>query len=396
MNFSIMLWTGSMLAAIAGIMVAPSVLAQDIGALEKTRQGAEKTGGAQTASRSKKTMKLVVSGHINRLIQYRDNGTKSGFIHAASQESRSRVRWVGTGRINDALTLGTYIEFGNQSAILTAQDLGDNTDQGNNGGNALDERFLDLSITSKTLGKIYIGQGSRGSESTSERDLSGTGLLSLNGDEFLVAASEVFQSNSIGGKNTGISVGTVMNNFDGLGRRDRIRYDTPKYAGFQITASHANDDAWDVALRYGGSLGSVKMTGAIAYSDTQTVNGRSIVNGSFSILLPVGLSFTVAGADQDDDAGGASDSTDWVYGNIGYKFTALDIGQSRLYASWGEVDDRGGLGNEATAISVGLVQIIQPLGMEFQFGYANFDVDLGSGVNTNDIDVVTMGLRAKF
>ena len=35
MNFSIMLWTGSMLAAIAGIMVAPSVLAQDIGALEK-------------------------------------------------------------------------------------------------------------------------------------------------------------------------------------------------------------------------------------------------------------------------------------------------------------------------------------------------------------------------
>jgi hypothetical protein len=391
-----MLRNGSMLAAVAGIVIGPSVFAQDIGALEKRVRALEQSGGAQIVNRSKKTMKLVVSGHINRLIQFRDNGTKSGIIHATSQESRTRVRWVGTGKINDDLTLGTYIELGNQSAISTAQDLGDNTDQGNNGGNALDERFLDLSITSKTLGKIYIGQGSSGSESTSERDLSGTGLLSLNGAEFLVAGSEVFQSNSIDDKNTGISVGSVMSNFDGLGRRDRIRYDTPKYAGFQITASHANGDVWDVALRYGGSIGSVKMTGAIAYSDTETVNGRSVVNGSFSILLPVGLSFTVAGADQDDTAGGASDSTDWVYGKIGYKFTALDIGQSRLYASWGEVDDRGGLGNEATAISVGLVQIIQPLGLEFQLGYVNFDVDLGSGVQTDSIDVVTVGLRAKF
>jgi predicted porin len=395
------LLSSTALVAVAGVMAVPTASAQDIGALEKRVKALEKSGGGQNVARSKKTMKLVVSGHVNRIIQYRDNGVESGILHMTNINSRSRVRWVASGKINDDLTLGTYIELGNFSSASTNQEIG----EGDDDGAVLDERHVDMWIKSKTLGKLYIGQGSSGTEGTSERDLSGTQLLSLNGDEILLARAEEFRNSATGAK-TGISIRTVFDNFDGQSRNDRIRYDTPRFAGFQVTASHGNDDQWGAALRYDASIGGLKMTGAIGYSDNSTRNGKTQVNGSFSVLLPMGISFTVAGADDDQKLGGAQDDVDWIYGKIGYKFSALEIGQSRLFISYGEVDnrDRGdegtagtaGAGNEATAFSFGLVQIIEPLGLEFQLGYANFDVDLGSGVSTEDIDIVTVGLRAKF
>jgi hypothetical protein len=122
MNSPVKLLSSTALAAAALVMAAPSASAQS--SLEARVKALEKAGGGQTVTRSKKTMKLVVSGHINRLIQFVDDGTSSGFKHVTSIESRSRVRWVGTGKINDDLKITTYIELGNRSASSTAQDLG--------------------------------------------------------------------------------------------------------------------------------------------------------------------------------------------------------------------------------------------------------------------------------
>ena len=122
---------------------------------------------------------------------------------------------------------------------------------------------------------------------------------------------------------------------DGLGRRDRIRYDTPKFAGFGITSSHGNSDARDVALRYGSELGSVKIKAAVAWSDAHLTE---TVNGSLSILLPVGLSFTIAG----------------------------------------------------------VVQLVEPLGIELQAGYARFSLEQPGLADPDDIDVITLGARVKF
>jgi len=160
------LLSSTALAAAAMVMAIPVVHADAHASLEKRVKALEKAGGGQSVTRSKKTMKLVVSGHINRLIQYVDNGSRSGFKHTTSIESRSRVRWIGTGKINDDLTVGTNIELGNRSAPSTAQDIdtaGDNN--GNGSQDPLDERHIDMTLTSKTLGKLWIGQGMSGSES---------------------------------------------------------------------------------------------------------------------------------------------------------------------------------------------------------------------------------------
>lgn len=382
------------LAATAVVLGAPVANAASHTSLEKRVMALEKAGGGQYVTRTKKTMNLVVSGHINRAIVFTDNGTESGITHVTSNFSRTRVRWIGTGKINDDLSVKTHIELGHQSSIGTAQDIQDNADAAGAEG-VLDERHIEFQVTSKSLGKIYMGQGISGSESTSEVDLSGTAIASLNGNHELIGGGNTFQRN-----NTGAGFGTVganFNNLDGLGRRDRLRYDTPTFAGFQITASHGNEDAWDVALRYGGSFGGVKVKAAIAHWDTESANGRSGINGSASVLLPFGLSLTAGFGDQDDDRFNSfADDTKWRYGKIGYRFKGIELGETRLYLEYSENDDVAAANREATEWGVGVVQILEPLGAELYLMYTNWDLDVQGAADPDDIDQVAIGARFKF
>lgn len=396
MQTRVKLLSSTALAAAAMVLAAPTAFADAHASLEKRVKALEKAGGGQTVTRSKKTMNLVVSGHINRAVVYTDNGSRSGITHVTSNFSRTRVRWIGTGKINDDLSVKTHIELGNQSAIGTQQDIDDAGDQGNNGSNTLDERHIEFQITSKSMGKIYVGQGISGSESTSEVDLSGTAVISLNGFNELIGGGNTFQRNGVGA-GTG-TVGAVFNNFDGLGRRDRLRYDTPKFAGFQITASHANSDARDVALRYGGSLGGVKVKAAIAWSDA---NLTEVVNGSASVLLPFGLSFTVGAAQADINQQTAQlamrDSPRWRYAKIGYKFKALELGETRLFADYSTTEGLRAAQEKGTTIGFGVVQILEPLGAELYMSYTNWDLEAQAGtLDPDSIDQVAVGARFKF
>jgi hypothetical protein len=383
------------LAAAALVLGAPMASADKHSSLEKRVKALEKAGG-QSVTRSKKTMSLVVSGHINRAVVFTDDGTTSGFTHVTSNFSRTRVRWIGTGKINDDLSVKTHIELGNQSAIGTAQDVQDQGDQGNNGANTLDERHIEFQITSKTLGKIYMGQGISGSESVSEQDLSGTAVVSLNGNGELIGGGNTFQRN-----NAGAGLGTVganLTGLDGLGRRDRIRYDTPKFAGFQITASHGNSDAHDVALRYGGSFGGVKIKAAIGYWDqANSVAGTDVdgISGSASVLLPFGLSLTVGAGEQDDDTLGGL-TTEWRYAKIGYRFKGIELGETRLYAEYSQNEDVAAANRDSQYYGAGVVQIVEPLGAELYMNYTNFSLDVGGAADPDDVDQVTAGARFKF
>jgi hypothetical protein len=343
-------------------------------------------------TKSKKTMKLVVNGHVNRAIVLTDNGTASGFTHVTSNFSRTRVRWIGTGKISDDMSVKTNIELGHQSSIATNQDLGDNGDV--NGVAALDERHVEFQITSKSLGKIYMGQGISGSESIAESDLSGTGIVSLNGNAELIGGGETFQS---GGAASGHgTVGAQYNNFDGLGRRDRIRYDTPKFGGFQVTMSHANQDSRDIALRYGGSMGGTKVKAAVGVFENET-NGAGGIAGSISVLMPMGVSFTFGASDSSDDDGGNGDSATWRYAKVGYKFKGLGSGQTRLYAEYNQTEDVRALNTEASYWGVGIVQIMEPLGAELYGSFTTYSAeDSTIAADPEDITQLVAGARFKF
>lgn len=376
------------LAAAALVMAATTASADGHKGIEKRVKALEKASG-QSVTRTKKTVKLVVSGHMNRAVNYTDNGLTSGITHTTQSFSQTRVRWIGTGKINDDLTAQTYIEMGNNTSNSNAQSLDDRADVN---GNALTDRFAELRITSKTLGRIYLGQGATGSDGTSEADLSGTGIISLNGSGPLIGGNEFF-TNSNTGAATGITVASVFNNLDGDSRDNRIRYDTPKFGGFQVTASHGNGDRSGIALRFGGEISGVKIKAAVAYTNFGLNADQEIFNGSVSVLLPLGLSLTFGAGDQATHASSVDD--EWIYGKIGYKFNGLELGQTRLYADYSKNEDVTAVNDEATYVGVGVVQIIEPLGAELYLNYRNFDLDR-PGTPTDDVDVTTLGMRVSF
>ncbi|NKB57982.1 MAG: porin [Alphaproteobacteria bacterium] len=367
-------WT---LITLAGsVAVAGPAVAQDLNVLEKRVEALEKAGRGQTVQRSKKSMSLTVSGHVNRAIQFRDNGSESGVLHVTNNLSRTRVRWVGEGKINDDLTAGTLIELGNQSAISSRQDLGDNANA--DAASALDERRIEFTITSKRLGQLTVGQGDTASEDTADVDLSGTGIATLSGDPVLLAGSEAFQLNNAA---QGRTVGNVFSSFDGAGRRDRIRYDTPAFAGFTVAVAHHNADRWDAGLHYGATFGGVKVAAGLGYADDASRNFNKTFVGSLSVLLPMGLSVSVGGE---------------THGKIGYRFNRFPLGETRLAVEYSEVNDGAGVNEKARYYGAAAVQVIEPLGAELYLSYHNFSLDVGAGADPDDIDVVTAGARFKF
>jgi hypothetical protein len=389
MQFRTKLLSSTVLAA-AMVLAVPTASAQDIGALEKRVKALEKSGGGKYVTRSKKTVSLLLSGHMYRAIQYRDNGTRAGYVSITPGTSATRVRWIATGKVNDDVTLKSNIEFGLGSAQGNTQALGAT---GSSPG--LQERLVDFSISSKSLGTVSIGQGYPAQAGRYGADLSGTSAASLNGQGArLIVGGEEFQN---GGAGVGRTVVDAFNVLD-EGRQDRIRYDTPKFQGFQLSADHQNNDDWGFGGQYSASIGGVKINARLGYQNAQqsTADEVSTVNGSLSILLPMGLSLTGSAGDNSANTGTVDDKQSYRYAKIGYKFNGTELGQTRLFVDWHRMDGRNVLGEEANSFSFGVVQIVEPLGAELVLVYHNMDLDLADGTPSDDIDAVTAGIRLSF
>ena len=55
-----------------------------------------------------------------------------------------------------------------------------------------------------------------------------------------------------------------------------VRYDSPTFAGFSVSASWGEDDFWDVAARYAGEFNGFKVALATAYSESSDNNSNVI------------------------------------------------------------------------------------------------------------------------
>jgi hypothetical protein len=380
----------STVLAAAMVLAVPTASAQDIGALEKRVKALEKAGGGRFVSRSKKTVSLTVSGHLYRAIQYRDNGTRSGYLSVQPQTAASRIRWIGVGRVNDDVTFRTNLEFAVGSGAASGAALGVQDANG-----SLTERHVDFTISSRSLGSINLGQGNPAQNGRYGSDLSGTGVVSLNGQSArLLVGGETFQNlgNPIAGK-TVISVFSIEDE----GRQDRIRYNTPRFGGFQLSVDHQNNDDWGVGAGYSASMGGVRIAANIGYQNAeQSSDGETRTIGSVSILLPMGLSLTAAAGESSGRSNTIADATSYQYGKVGYSFTASELGQTRLYVEAMKANEVATLNEEANFFSFGVVQIVEPLGAELVLAYHNIDLDLPNGAASDDINALTAAIRLSF
>ncbi|MEQ1942765.1 hypothetical protein ABMA32_10145 [Mesorhizobium sp. VNQ89] len=255
-------------------------------------------------------------------------------------------------------------------------------------------RRIEVTLENESYGKLWLGQGYMASDYSAEVDLSGTTVIAYSKIQG-TAGGQLFRNAATGA--FGPSVNSAFNNYDGLGRNVRIRYDTPKMAGFVASASYGenalgdNDTALaDVALRYNNTFDDFKVSGAIAYAWQE--NDVEIVDGSASILhQPSGINLTFAVGSQDNGAKVGR----YAYGKLGLLRDYVELGPTALVADYYYGEDIAALDSASQSFGVAAVQTIKQYNTDLYLTYRRYQYDTTTE-DFEDGDAVLGGARIRF
>ncbi len=353
---------------------------------ERVREVVERPTAPGLARSGNEKVQLTVSGQVNRAVLFTDDGDRQDAFFVDNDNSSTRMRLVGKVRASEEFTVGTLfeVEFQSNPSNLVNQD----NERGVGSGD-FDERHLDLFFEHARFGKLSLGQGDTASNGASEVDLSGTSVIGYSSVNDM-AGGILFVDDDTG--RTAISVGDAFSNMDGLSRDDRIRYDTPSFAGFTASASAVADERWDVALRYNRRYGETKVAAALAYSDAP--GARERIDGSVSVLFGNGFNLTAAAGRDDPDQAGRDDSS-FVYGKIGYLMEMFEIGRTALAVDLYAGEDIGADGDDSLSVGAFAVQNVDAIATQLYLGYRYYELDR-DGLDLDPVNALMTGARVKF
>jgi len=352
------------------------------------------------AHSGKKEIELTVSGQVNRAYMYGDDGESGEHFFVDNDASSTRINLQGKGRLNEDVTAGAVIEVQietNTSAAVNLQPGGDDT-----GNVGFTQRKLEIYLDSMKFGRVWLGHGDTASNGTAEQDLSGTAVSTLYSDQSVLGGGINFFDENLnvpgsglappGIRARGTTIGGAFTNLDGFSRRDRVRYDTPKFFGFNGSVSAAEGDRLDGAVFYAGQVGPFKAVGAVGLAHQD--HGSNILDGSISVLHDSGLNITFAGGTQDLFAQGRMDPS-YFYVKPGYQFKVFDLGTTAVafdfYRGW----DIAANDDESTSFGIGLVQNIDAIATELFLAGRVYDLDR-TGTDFNKVYAIIAGGRVKF
>ena len=226
---------------------------------------------ATTARKGNRKVSLTVYGQVNEAILFWDDGEESNAYVVDNNTSRTRFGFRGEAAINGDLSAGYLLEIGvrfagsNNRSQLSSAAGGDS--------NTLDIRHSAWYLQSKTFGTVWLGETSTATDGITEINLANTAV---------VAGNDV--GNWIGGFIHRLPNGNLAATGDfadslgwgatrsqwnwNVGEGDRknvVKYVTPTFAGFSVSAAWGEDDFWDVALRYAGEFNGVRVAAGIGY-----------------------------------------------------------------------------------------------------------------------------------
>ena len=347
---------------------------------------------------------LKLYGHINRAVMFADDGDESKVFHVDNTTSESRVGLKAKVKPTEYLAIGGNFEVQWQA---NPSDKVSMEEESISGG--FKERIMEVYLDFAKAGKFSIGRGSMASNDTTEMDLSGTvlagnvGIADVGGalEFYDAAASAIMPNEDEEAESHGIVVKDVFDQMDGLSRRNRVRYDTPTFAGFALGVSAGEKERADVALSYSGSFADgTKLKAAVAYSDPGEDKDYTQINGSASVLLGFGLSLTAAAGTRDlDDMPAGGDDPVFMYGKIGYKFKdLLSVGSTAFSVNYGVYENIDHQDMEEEGINYGaqLVQKFSNYSTELYAAYSNIEFEDNGDADYEPISIVMAGVRLKF
>ena len=332
-----------------------------------------------------------ISGQINRAVLWGDNGNDSDTKFVDNDNSSTRFRFTGSNTFDENWKVGIVWEnqMESNSSSDTDIDIGTNDDTGDV---TFTERKMEFYVDHTKFGKLSLGQGDTASNGTSEVDLSGTTVVNYSSIEDMAGGFNFRDDDD----NVITSIGSAFSNFDGLSRRDRIRYDTPKFGPVYFSTSYMNGQSWDLAGRFAyewDGIGKLAAAASWLPADTQRDTFKQY-SGSVSFLHSSGLNLTFSGANRYDTPG--DDEPYNLYGKLGYIFGKWAFSVDYTYSE--DVDE---IGDEATSIGFATVWNAWE-SVEFYGSYRWHDLDRDAdqrpaGVSdAESISAVMLGGRVKF
>jgi hypothetical protein len=327
---------------------------------------------------------FTISGQLNRAALYADDGSTAKWFFVDNIYSSTRLRFRGSNEFEGGWRVGLLWEVemkSNPSNKVSMDDDSDLTPV------TFNERHLDIWI--EKWGILRLGQGDTATNGTSEVDLSGTTVAGYSSVDDAGGNFE-FQDN---GQAIGITVSDSRSNFDGLGRKDRVRYDTPRWAGFFASGSVEGNNEWDVAARYAGDFGWARFAAAAGWADFGTSSDSSDgtrdgeFSSSASMIFKFGLNFTASYAVRKQD-----DKNPWnLFGKIGYQFLKKHAA-SIQYSRTKNLSNPGDKGD-----TFNIAYVFNPWqSVEFYGNYTLFMLDLDQGSDPDDINLFMAGARVRF
>ena len=458
-------------ATLATALMGSSAMAADLGGnccadLEERIAELEAT----TVRKGNRRVSLAISGFVSHHVMWWDDGTQSDAYIADGGNYGSRWRFRGEAKINPQLTAGFLYEFqANTNSIAAVNQLNNGDDLGATGaaanacgqtGNSLNSpgctviRDSTVWLRHAHLGLVKIGHGSTATDNLVLIDLGGisgaaTPDIALYGGGMILRGNNTLLANA-----TSTNWGQAFRGHESwdTARRNHVLYETPTLHGFTVQAAVAEDNYWDVALRYAGEFNGVRIAAGIGYQEDTKFNaptqlldqaGRlcttrcdvkvSDLKGAASILhVPTGLFVTTAAGTREIDGSisgtavtrySGPDLTFWyLVGGVAKNF--FGVGNTVLYAEYGEA--RGGLeqgtflgtqtgaytlnvggvrtSSEAQHWGIGVVQYVDAAAMEVYLNYKNLSLDANGFIganatlnnNVHDLQMVILGTRISF
>ncbi len=443
---------------------APSAYAADLGGdccadLEERVAELEAT----TARKGNRKVSLEVSGQVNEALMYWDDGAETNVYQVTNDNSRSRFRFKGKAKITDDWEGGYLLEIGVRGANSKRTDQF--SDEGSD-SHELDVRHSFWYLKSKTYGQVTVGQTNTATQDITEINLSQTGSFAKYSDvEDSGLGMRLRQGGSDG--DDGLSAITWRRLIDDAGdqpgegdRFNSVRYDSPTWMGFTVSAAWGEDDFADVAIRYAGEFNGVKLSAGFGYGDMTDGPDSGVqcladdvrldggdaechqYGGSISVLHEAsGIFVNFAAGEKKDErideldvgsrqfAGTGVDDTSRFYavqGGIEKKFN--DLGKTTIYGEYYDFDGGGNAQRSVDAVDavnpffgttsrifetgvemfgVGLAQGIDNAAMTVYLSYRHYEADLtvmrGTAgqddvleADLDDLDIVMSGAIIKF
>lgn len=389
---------------------------------------------ATTVRKGNRKVKLTISGFVGHQVMWWDDGVRSDMYIGDGGNIFSRFRFTGTAKISPQVTAGFTYEFGvNQNAITSMNQSNGGDDLGGAAAPLLRDTTVWLRHTQ--LGMIKIGHGSTATDNLILIDLAGKGSAStpdvrLFNGSFVIPRNGVYDNQN----RTWFTALYGGTSYD-TDRRNHLLYETPTLAGFTLQAAVAEDNFWDIALRYAGEFGGFRVAAGIGYQEDTEFNAGvagvaiaqcttdcnrkdSEIKGSASILhIPTGLFLTGAAGTRDVEnadsltgaAGNQNHSSGFWYLSGGISQNFFGIGKTVLFGEYGSFQD--GLRRNAnfnTVIDsdvdlwgIGVTQHIDAAAMEIFATYKNYSLSetLTGGIpftGQHDFQTVIVGTKINF